>query len=295
MRDAILVKWGGSLITDKRRPGTARPEVIARLAGELSGWLSETGSRVDERGGSTAGARPGPEAVREPVVILGHGSGSFGHSAAERAGLNRGPVSPTQLAGVTETQAAARQLHRLVLEALAEAGATPYSIAPGSTAVADAGRLVDLQVEPLALALESGLLPVVFGDVVPDRSWGFSIASTEAVFTALAERLPAHGIRVTRAVWLGETAGLYDADGRTVPEVTPETAATLRATARGAAGTDVTGGMLHRLDATLTLAAMGIGSLLADGTVPGLLPQALANHPVPGTRIPGRPLTPEDR
>jgi isopentenyl phosphate kinase len=270
MREAILVKWGGSLITDKRRPATARPEVIARLAGELAGWLTEGRSRVDE----------------SPVVILGHGSGSFGHAAAARAGLNRGPLSPTQLAGVAETQAAARELHRLVVGALAEAGAPPYSIAPGSAAVADAGRLVELEAEPLALALDSGLLPVVFGDVVPDRTWGFSIASTEAVFTALAERLPAQGFRVVRAIWLGKTAGLYDAEGQTVPEVTPETAPTHRTTAHGAAGTDVTGGMLHRLDTAIALAAAGVESLLANGTVPGLLPQALSGHPVLGTRVP---------
>ena len=32
-----LVKLGGSLITDKRRPGRARRQVIARLAGERVG------------------------------------------------------------------------------------------------------------------------------------------------------------------------------------------------------------------------------------------------------------------
>jgi isopentenyl phosphate kinase len=51
------------------------------------------------------------------------------------------------------------------------------------------------------------------------------------------------------------------------------------------AGTDVTGGIRHRLDTTLILASQGIPSLLADGRVPGLLARALAGEPVPGTLI----------
>lgn len=274
----VLVKLGGSLITDKRKPGTARPAVLRRLAREIAGAL--------------AAAAAGGPGLR---LVVGHGSGSFGHVAAARAGLHRGPLAagrPETLAGVTATQAAARDLHCRVIAALDRAGALPFSIAPGSALVAAGGRPAAFAVEPVALALALGLIPVVFGDVVLDREWGASIASTETVFAELTARLPllpppATGtLRVARAIWLGETAGVYDEAGRTVPEVTAANAAAVRTAARGAAGTDVTGGMLHRLDTALALAAGGVESLIVDGTVPGLLAGALAGEAVPGTRVP---------
>src|SRR5262245_34884441 len=88
----VLVKLGGSLITDKRRPETARRQVIARLAAEL------------------VAARPSHERI-----LLGHGSGSFGHVAAAEHRLPSGLQRGGQLAGVSVTQAAAARLHRLVL------------------------------------------------------------------------------------------------------------------------------------------------------------------------------------
>lgn len=279
----VLVKLGGSLITDKRRPATARPAVLRRLAREIGGAVER---------GIVAGLGRGAAGAGAARLIVGHGSGSFGHVAATAAGFHRGPLAPDRLAGVAATQAAARDLHRRVVAALARAGALPFSIAPGSALVAAAGRPATFAVEPVARALVLGFTPVVFGDVVLDREWGAAIASTETVFAELAARLPllpAPRFRVVRAIWLGETGGVYDAAGRPIAEITAANAAAARGAARGAAGTDVTGGMLHRLDIALALAARGIESWIVDGTVPGLLARALAGEPVPGTRVVAEP------
>ncbi len=142
-----LIKLGGSLITDKRRPGKAWGEVIAQVAGEIA---------------AAASKRPGG-------LIVGHGSGSFGHPSAARHGVHRGVGVPADLAGVAETQARAATLHRLVVESLLAAGAAPFSLAPSSFMSAAAGRPVGLAIEPLMRALAIGLLPVTYGDVVLDR------------------------------------------------------------------------------------------------------------------------------
>jgi len=266
-RPVVLVKLGGSLITDKGTPGAARPGVIRRLAGEL------------------AAARTAEAA---PLVVLGHGSGSFGHVAAAEHGL-AGGIAPgaggARLAGITETQASAAELHRQVVAALAEAGALPFSIAPSSALVAAAGRPVAWSAEPVALALGLGLLPVVYGDVVLDRERGVAICSTEEVFTALAERLPQHGYRAERALWLGDTAGVLDAEGSTRAEIAPGDLAAA-AIAGSAAGTDVTGGMRHRVDTALALSGLGVESWILDGREPGALAAALAGEPAGGTRVP---------
>jgi isopentenyl phosphate kinase len=261
--DLLLLKLGGSLITDKARPETPRREVIARLAGEIA------------------------RAAREiPFhVVVGHGSGSFGHVAARESGIATGLRSADQLPGVSRTQERAAALHRIVIEALLAAGALPFSIAPSSCLVADAGRPAAFAAEPLLLALDRGLLPVLYGDVVTDRSWGISICSTERLFEALAGTLRDQGRTIRRALWLGETDGLYDSEGRTVPTISAGDLDRAAAAIGAPAGTDVTGGMLHRVETALGLARLGVPSLLANGLVPGLLERALRGEPVPGTEV----------
>ena len=270
----VLLKLGGGLITDKGRPDTARPEVIRRLAGEIAAPLR------------------GPDAARPaPRLILGHGSGSFGHAAAARLGVHEGlgPGSGREAgagpAGVSRVQERAAALHRQVVEALLAEGATPFSVAPSSALVAAGGRPVRFEAEPLLLALAAGLLPVVYGDVVMDREQGCAIASTEAVFLALAEELGRRGVGVARALWAGATDGLLGPDGRRLDEVRLDAAGEALAAAGAAAATDVTGGMRLRLEAALELARRGVPSLVFDGSVPGRLAAALRGEPVPGTRV----------
>jgi isopentenyl phosphate kinase len=261
--DLILLKLGGSLITEKARPETPRREVIARLAGEIARASRESPCRL----------------------ILGHGSGSFGHVAARESGIAQGLRSPEQLPGISRTQGRAAALHHILIEALLKAGALPYSIAPSSCLISDGGRPVELAADPLLLALDHGLLPVLYGDVVMDRAWGVSICSTEKVFEIGARTLLDHGHTIRRALWLGETDGLYDAGGRTVPRISAGDFERAAGAIGAPAGTDVTGGMLHRVETALALARLGIPSLLANGLTPGLLERAVRGEEVPGTEV----------
>lgn len=270
MRDSkeiILVKLGGSLITDKSRPKTARSRVIARLAGELQ--------RAAERSPS--------------ALVVGHGSGSFGHVAAAAAGLHRGVDAAARPHGVSATQHEAFELHRRVVSALREAGMASFSLAPSSFLVASGGQPAALWPEPLLLALRSGLLPVVFGDVVMDRERGAAVCSTESLFQALVPALGSRGAFVRRVVWLGETDGILDRRGRTIPEVSARHLPKLAAELEGAAGIDVTGGIRHRLLAAAALAGQGIGSWIGNGLRPGALVEGLQGTAEHGTRVlPGR-------
>jgi len=264
MAEIVFVKLGGSLITDKGRPKTARPAVIRSLAEAL------------------ARGREG----RRFRMIVGHGSGSFGHAAAARYRLDEPVRSREQVAGVSRTQIEARRLNDRVVDALDRAGLKPYVLAPSSFIVARDGNPSRVRVEPVSRALDLGLLPVVFGDVVMDASRGASICSTEAVFLALARRLIRSGHRVRRAVWLGETDGVYDDRGETVATLTPEAWRRVRRHVGGAAATDVTGGMALRVRTALQLARLGVESRILDGRVSSNVVEAVRGRPVPGTRVP---------
>ncbi len=265
MKDLVLVKLGGSLITDKRGDCAARPEVIERLAREIAAaW-----PRMRER------------------LVVGHGSGSFGHAAAARHGVGSGPLDASALAGASETRARAAELHALVTSHLLAAGLAPFTWAPSSALTARAGVASRGAIEPLLAALDLGLLPVTYGDVVTDREWGASICSTEAVLSYLAGRLRRRGYRIRRVLWLGATAGIYDRRGVPIPRVDRDNHANVRRMIGRAAGTDVTGGMLLRLDTARRLARRGIESWIVDGRVPDLLTAGLLGEdpPLAGTRF----------
>lgn len=275
-----LLKLGGSLLTDKTGVEAVRPGVLARLAAEIAQGAGAAGATGAGGAAGTAGA-----AGAAGALVVGHGSGSFGHVAARRYGLAGGVREPAQLPGVSITQERAAALHRQVTAALAAAGLLPFSLAPSSSVVAEGGRPAGIDPEPLLLALGLGLLPVVYGDVVLDRLQGAAICSTERLFELLAAALPERGVGIARVIWLGETDGVYDASGRTLPRLAPGDLAGLGEALGGAAGSDVTGGMRHRVETALALARRGIPSLIANGTTPGLLAAALRGEPVPGTAV----------
>ncbi len=264
MPEIVLVKLGGSLITEKAaEEEIPRTKVLVRLIEEIT-----------------------RSAAKLPFqLVVGHGSGSYGHVAAKRFDLASGVHSADQIPGVSFTQERAAMLHRLVVTGLEKAGALPFSIVPSSCVVAAAGRPVAFEDEPFFLALGLGFIPVIYGDVVMDREWGASICSTERLFELAVRRLLDHDWTVRRVIWLGETDGLYDAEGKTVPRLSAAGFLKAARAISAPAGTDVTGGMRHRVETALALARLGVPSLLANGLTPGLLEKALRGEEVAGTIV----------
>ncbi len=261
MTDLLMIKWGGSLLTDKQRPGHARDDVIERLASELASARGTT------------------------RVVLGHGSGSFGHVAARKHGVGSGPAAdpPPSAVAIAAVQRAAAALHGRVMGALERAEAGAYSLPPSAFMVASRGRARALTLEPLESALDLGLVPVVYGDMLTDQAGSAAVCSTEAVLATLVGRLRRRGQRVSKLLWLGETTGIYDRHGEVIPHIDRQTVADARAAIGVTRGVDVTGGMMLRLETARVLARAGTESWIVDGTVPGLLANALRGESVPGT------------
>ena len=257
----IFLKLGGSLITHKDTPETAREEVVRRLAEEIRRALGE---RPDLR------------------LLIGHGSGSFGHSVAARFGTHRGAETPAEWAGFSEVWAVANRLHRLVVDELRRAGLPAMGFPPSASAVSEDGALIALSVEPIERALREGLIPVVAGDVAFDRVRGTTILSTERVFGYLAPRL-----QPERLLLAGIEAGVfadYPAKTRVMATLTRQDLAAVQVGA--AAAPDVTGGMGDKVRQALELVAAlpQMEALIFSAEEPGLLQAALLGQS-PGTRL----------
>lgn len=258
-----LLKLGGSLITDKHRPQTARPDVLARLAAEIAAARAE---------------QP------ELHLVLGHGSGSFGHVPARRHGTRRGVHTAGEWQGFVEVWRAASALNRQVMDALEAAGLPAVALPPSAAVTAQGGRLARWDLNPLLAALAAGLLPVVFGDVVFDLEQGGTILSTEDLFVFLAESL-----RPGRLLLAGLEPGVwadYPTNSRLLDELTPRGLAEVEGSLGGSAATDVTGGMAAKVRLSLELAGRvpGLEVFIFSGEQPGNLRQALLGEST-GTRL----------
>jgi len=185
--------------------------------------------------------------------------------------------------GFAEVYFRAAQLNHFVMQALHEAGIAALAFPPSAAVSANDGRISAWNIDPLLKALENGILPVVFGDVVFDEARGGTILSTEDLFEFLARKLaPA------RILLAGLEAGVWeDFPGRTrlLTVIRPGTYEKLRAGVGAAVGADVTGGMESKVKQMLLLAQeMQLKAHIFSGDESGNLKQALENAPI-GTMI----------
>lgn len=257
----VLLKLGGSLITEKSQAETARIPMIHRLAEEI------TQARQDDP---------------NLTLVLGHGSGSFGHQAAGRYHTHQGAQSEADWRGFAEVWASANRLNRLVIDALRDAGLPAIGFPPSATAICQGGELLQIGDEPIRIALDHGLIPVVHGDVAIDRAQGAAIVSTEQVLVALAPRLGAR-----RLLLAGREPGVYEdfADkAELLAELGPDELAT--AGLGESAETDVTGGMAAkvRLAMDALRAQPGLEVRIFSAEAPDSLYRALMGEAV-GTHI----------
>jgi isopentenyl phosphate kinase len=255
----LFLKLGGSLITDKNRPFTPRLDILDRLAGQIGTAMKETS---------------------DLQLILGHGSGSFGHPPASQYGTRAGVSGAVAWRGFTEVWYQASTLNRLVVEALRKAGLPAITLAPVSAVTARDGKVSTWNLTPLRTALDNGLMPVVHGDVVFDEARGGTILSTEDLFVHLA-----HQLHPKRILLAGLERGVWeDFPTRTnlIQEITPEILARKAKSLGGSTGADVTGGMLVKVTDMVALVEQepGLEVLVFSGEEPGTLLLAMKGaHP----------------
>jgi isopentenyl phosphate kinase len=256
---SLIVKFGGSVITDKSKRFTVRDDVLKRLAEELT-------------------------SAKDPLVLV-HGGGSFGHPLASEYGLDSGYKEKRQLKGFSLTHRAMERLNTKVVEALQDVGFAAVAIQPSACAVVEDGQIVSMELRPFHKLLELGLVPVTYGDVVPDLTRGMSILSGDQLVVHLAQELGAQRIILgvdVEGVYMGDPK--VDRDAKIVPEITPESWSEVERSVGEVRAPDVTGGMANKVRELLKLAEHGIEAQIVNAMKPGILKRAILGERL-GTRI----------
>lgn len=262
MKELVLIKFGGSVITDKSKEYFVREENTTRLAKELKSALKFTKSKI----------------------IVGHGAGSFAHIPAKRYKTKEGLINKNSLFGAAVTEEAAKMLNAIVVKKLVSERIPAFSFSPGTFLISDAKVCSKSYIDPVKKALEIGIVPIVYGDVVLDRKMGFTIFSTEKVLAVLAKEL--NKDYKIRMIYVTDVDGVLDSSGKVIPVITKKNFESLKPAITGAKGVDITGGMLHKVEEALDLAVnYKIKTVIVNGGKSGNLKRAILGEKITGTLI----------
>jgi len=270
MKELVFLKLGGSLITDKTQPYTPRLDVIEDVALQISTALQNQPN------------------LR---LILGHGSGSFGHVAASEYHTRDGFPRPSPLIhrerdkteenywkGFAEVWYQASSLNRCVMMDFHNTHVLAVARPPSATIIASDGQVSIWETTAIRMALAAGIVPVIYGDVTFDEVRGGTILSTEDLFSHLArainpERILLAGLE--SAVWED-----FPARTRKIETITPQTFGEVSGGVGKAVGTDVTGGMEDKVTQMLDLVQQNpeLKIQIFSGAEPGNIARALSGE-----------------
>ncbi|MCL2476800.1 isopentenyl phosphate kinase [Candidatus Bathycorpusculum sp.] len=264
MNDAnpIILKLGGSAITDKTAEATPRTEIINQLAEEIK--------RAD----------------LDNLIVV-HGGGSFGHPAAAKYAIKDGyKEDPTQRFGFAETHHMMTVLNGLVMDSLIWHEIPALSIAPSSCFITENGKVKAFDDTVFRAMSKIIYTPVLYGDVVFDDKMGFTILSGDQLVAYLALKYKAKKIVIGV-----DTDGLFDSDPKTNPDAKPYKALNLKELKElqpklgKAQGTDVTGGMAGKIAELIPAVEAGIHITVTGATKRLSIYRALTDQSVLGTEI----------
>jgi isopentenyl phosphate kinase len=261
----IIIKFGGSVITDKKIKYKFRPKVTDRLAKEFK------------------------PSVKNHQMILVHGAGSFGHILSKKYELDKGFRTPKQLAKVAEVKKDVRELNLKILKILIKNNLNPISISPSSV-ISNNNKLInEINLSTFEKPMNLRFIPVTFGDIVMDKSLGFSICSGDQIILHLAKKFkPDHVIFVTDVdgvftkppgrrvkTELIEKINIRSkSDMKLVKDIESEMEVA-----------DVTGGIFEKLKISMEIAKSGVQTSIINGTVKNRLKDCINSRKVVGTRI----------
>ncbi len=252
----ILLKFGGSLITDKKTPYTARLDIIRQLARDFAVVYKAQSNRR---------------------YILSNGAGSFGHYAA----LHHDVRTPDGFRFIHEK---VRELNSLFRQALEDED-VPVKVFTGADILRlNDGKPVDISVDLIRSCLAEGIVPMMYGDVIPDEVRGGVIYSTEMLFECIVQQLISEYADV-EILHLTTVAGFLDASHKVISSVTRKNIAGLEQHFSAIAGFDVTGGMKHKIEQSLQLADSGIRTRIVDGSIPDICQKIILAKESLGTTI----------
>ena len=157
----IIVKLGGSIITNKQKPLTVKPNTINEIVRKL-------------------------KTINEPYIVI-HGGGSFGHYWSVKYNMHTEPNNYNKR-GISIVKNSMIELNKIVSDIFYKNELNPY-VFPASNFINIHGKPIKNRIIEMKEISESGLIPITYGDVLWYENKKSYILSGDKIMTILAKIL----------------------------------------------------------------------------------------------------------
>ncbi|CUR51045.1 Aspartate/glutamate/uridylate kinase [Nitrosotalea devaniterrae] len=241
----ILMKLGGSIITNKEKPLTPNRNSIKKIATSLKN-------------------------IDEPIIIV-HGGGSFGHYWSVKYDMHTKPQRHGAK-GVSHVKNSMVELNSIVLESFLESGLNPYCLPPGDFIIGSKPLIKKIKEIPKIAKI--GLTPISYGDVMWFGKNKFYILSGDRIMGILSKIL-----HPRLAIFVTNVDGVYSdmKNKNLLSEITEKKPITSKVSM------DVTGGMARKIKEAFDISKNGTDVFFVNGNTPRRITNAINGKSFEGT------------
>jgi isopentenyl phosphate kinase len=246
----ILIKLGGSIITNKEKPLSPRKKTIENIAKYL-------------------------KKVNESIIIV-HGGGSFGHYWSVKYDMHTKPMKYNAY-GVSIVKNSMIELNKIILDAFLKNKLNPYCLPP--TDFMSGNKPIIKKIKEIEKIANSGLIPITFGDALWYGQKKTYILSGDKIMTYLSKIL-----KPRLVVFALNEEGLYQdlKSKKLIRELKGENPIISKN------NMDVTGGMTRKVQEATKISKMGINVFFVNGNKPERIVKAVKNRKFEGTVFRGK-------
>lgn len=264
MRKKIyFIKYGGSVVTNKRKPRTVSEADIAALNMQIDYLQQES----------------------DALFIVGNGGGSFGHYFAQKYQLFDNTVNTQTFLGICHGKCGNDYLNRLIVEDLLSRNLAACSVRISIPYLLEHN---EYSWQEVISCLKNRIIPVLYGDILfyPDNN--YNIISTEQAFVDLSYYVLSYyqdEYEIAKFILCTGTNGVIDDANNTIPLLTRDAQdKSVFWTDNGII--DVTGGMMEKVEKSFELAEVAPVQIV-NGHEPDCIIRAVRNETL-GTLIKSR-------
>ncbi|MFW9931104.1 MAG: isopentenyl phosphate kinase [Candidatus Thorarchaeota archaeon] len=262
MKDIILLKLGGSVITNKHEtPPRINNDTVNRIAKEL-------------------------QIATSPLIIV-LGGGAHGHQAAYSYGYGESDTPINRLlAGIPKIRHNMNELAFGIETLFNQEGLSSVVISPFSISFLENKQIASFSLESIQRTIDSGHNVITHGDVCFDSHFGAAILSGDTIMAYLAKELKIKEILIGTDV-----DGVLDSNpsinphARVIPVINQLNKESVLKAVGPSSATDVTGGMAKKVIDLLALSGLGTETTIFNLNIPGRLEDLLKGESVLCTKI----------
>lgn len=241
----ILIKLGGSIITNKEKPLSPRIKTIDSIVKQI-------------------------KKISEPCVIV-HGGGSFGHYWSVKYDMHTKP-DRYDSRGVAIVKNSMVELNKIILDCFAKNKMNPYCLPP--TDFMSGSKPIQSKVKEIKKIAESNFIPVTFGDALWHGQKKSYILSGDKIMSILAKVL-----RPRLSIFVLNVDGLYsDLKTKRLIYDMKDDQVSIQDIPM-----DVTGGMTRKVEEATRISKMGHRVFFVNGNKPERIVNAVKRNKFEGT------------